>query len=448
MEFMVPVSYQALIGLLGNICFHLTFLTGTIVGSLVWTTIFRSKTLVFCMQLGCLVSFTGYMFLWISSRDFSTHWSSFCLFAVGVLFTGFSCPLLFCSAAVHLYESSPEAWRRVFGCFPWLVITISATVIQLTVLRIPWGFWISMCSSLAFVTNLLLWQISEPDMQLKQTTSSVFQSLTDCDSVGENSIKSDCDTNASEVNFITSGQVGSCYLPKIHLPTLVWLMLMHHFTGASALTYLSQLMLEFSPTLWHVDYSVAVGLPQVIGVSLACLFVSRIQSVYLLRFSSVMMTGTSFAMGCLLKQPSMIPISSHLIGCIALGLLAFAIGWGPIPWLLVNQMHSTTDRRRAVGVAFFVSSFAKLTVHVTFELLIAVMGIGNYFWMVAVICFCGVFQFQIPRFANRHAVKIPPRLTLNLKRHRMGQACQLDPEGGLHLLGRKRLSLGPRLKAI
>lgn len=69
-------------------------------------------------------------------------------------------------------------------------------------------------------------------------------------------------------------------------------------------------------------------------------------------------------------------------------------------------MHSTTDRRRAVGVAFFVSSFAKLTVHVTFELLIAVMGIGNYFWMVAVICFCGVFQFQIPRFANRHAVKV------------------------------------------
>ncbi|TPP58768.1 hypothetical protein FGIG_09666 [Fasciola gigantica] len=448
MEFMVPVSYQSPIGLRGNICFRVAFLGAAVISARVWTTTPRLKTHVFSMQLGCLFTFTGYMFLWTSSTNLSTYWSSFSLFIIGLLFIGLASPFLFCSAAIHLYESAPEAWRGTFGCLPWLMITVAATLVQITITRFPWGLWISVCSSLAFIANLFLSQISEPDRQLMQKTDlSDVQPLIESSDT-ENSTKSDSNANPSEVRFLVADQTDFCCFSQTRFQTLIWLMLMHQVTGASAVMYLAELMLEFAPKLWPVDYAVAIGLPQIIGVFLACLFANRVPSVYLLRFSSVVMTGTSFALGYLLKQPQMKPINSCLITCIAFGLLAYAIGWGPIPWLLVNQMHSTADRRWAMGTAFFVSSIALLIVHVTFELLITVLGIGNYFWIVALICLCSTLHFRMPHFTNRGSVKILPRPSLKLSLHPVGQALRVDPESRVHLLNRKRFLLGPRLKVV
>ncbi|VDP86536.1 unnamed protein product [Echinostoma caproni] len=239
-------------------------------------------------------------------------------------------------------------------------------------------------------------------------------------------------------------------------------------------------LFEYAPQRWPVGYAIAVGLPQLVGGSVACLLSNRVPSANLLQISSAVMAGAQFVLSCLFtfrkfyelthlsprsnpirpyclilcpaleQQPQLKPVSPYLIFFIALGLFAHGLGWGPIPLLLVNQMYPTDKRCWAVGIAISVTSLAQSFVFALFDVVITVMGISVYFYVASAVCLFATFQVQA-KYSTDMAYSFKdslPRPSLKLKLHQIGHPFQVDSESGARLFGGGRLLLGPRLKTV
>ncbi|MEP7381919.1 MAG: MFS transporter [Gemmatimonadota bacterium] len=83
-----------------------------------------------------------------------------------------------------------------------------------------------------------------------------------------------------------------------------------------------------------------------------------------------------------------LPPHSQAIGGLAAGSLvifvgAFAIGLGPVFWLLISEIYPLKFRGRAMGVATAATWSANLLVALTFLTLIAMAGRSVTFWLYA-----------------------------------------------------------------
>lgn len=79
------------------------------------------------------------------------------------------------------------------------------------------------------------------------------------------------------------------------------------------------------------------------------------------------------------------------MGFIAVGSLMtyvsfFAIGLGPIPWLLISEIFPLKIRGRAMGIAVFANWFCNYLVSLTFLSMLQGLGASGTFWLYTVIC--------------------------------------------------------------
>jgi len=69
----------------------------------------------------------------------------------------------------------------------------------------------------------------------------------------------------------------------------------------------------------------------------------------------------------------------------------FAIGLGPIAWLIISEIFPLRVRGRAMGVAVFFNWFSNYIVSLTFLSLISALGISLTFWVYTLICFLALW---------------------------------------------------------
>jgi len=155
--------------------------------------------------------------------------------------------------------------------------------------------------------------------------------------------------------------------------------------------------------------TVAIGAVQVFGTVIACFLMDRSGRRKLLIIGGLSMGLTAFMMGVYYQQmihanaptdgSTARPVENNL-GWLAIFSLvgysfAFAVGWGPIPMLLMSEIFPAKVRGAASAVASLVNWTLAFIVTNQFANLTAVLGSHGTFWLFGTFCVLSVgFVFR------------------------------------------------------
>jgi sugar porter (SP) family MFS transporter len=169
----------------------------------------------------------------------------------------------------------------------------------------------------------------------------------------------------------------------------VGLAIAQQLTGINTVIYYAPTILSFaglSSASVAILASVGIGVVNVVLTLLAMQLIDRIGRRPLLLVSLAGMTLSLLALGVSFALPQL----SGLVGWIAVSSLmvyvgSFAVGLGPVFWLVLSEIYPLRVRGRAMSVGTIANWGANLVVALSFLTLTQVLGKSATFWLYAVI---------------------------------------------------------------
>jgi sugar porter (SP) family MFS transporter len=198
-----------------------------------------------------------------------------------------------------------------------------------------------------------------------------------------------------------SGTVGDLFKPWVRpmLVVGVGLAAFQQVTGINVVMYYAPVILEstgFEDTA-SILATVGIGVVNVVMTVVAVLLIDRTGRRPLLLTGLV---GMTIMLG-LLGFAFFLPGFSGIVGWLAtIGLMLyvafFAIGLGPVFWLLISEIYPTQIRGTAMGAATVVNWGANLLVSLTFLGLVDAVGQASTFWLFGACCLAAlVFSYKL-----------------------------------------------------
>ncbi|XP_070309270.1 solute carrier family 2, facilitated glucose transporter member 8 isoform X3 [Odocoileus virginianus] len=158
--------------------------------------------------------------------------------------------------------------------------------------------------------------------------------------------------------------------------------------------------------------SVVVGLIQVLFTATAALIMDRAGRRLLLTLSGVVMVFSTSAFGAYFRlteggpsNSSHVDLPAHLsmeptdtnmglawlaVGSMCLFIAGFAVGWGPIPWLLMSEIFPLPVKGVATGACVLTNWFMAFLVTKEFSSLMEVLRPYGAFWLASAFSIFGV----------------------------------------------------------
>lgn len=101
------------------------------------------------------------------------------------------------------------------------------------------------------------------------------------------------------------------------------------------------------------------------------------------------------------------------LASLSIYMIAFSLGIGPIPWLILGEIFSNELKPFAAPICGFINWFIGFLITFTYGSLSATIGIGQTFWMFALMNCFGIFfiVFFVPETKG----KTLPEILLMLK---------------------------------
>ncbi|WP_121744216.1 sugar porter family MFS transporter [Natronorubrum halophilum] len=164
----------------------------------------------------------------------------------------------------------------------------------------------------------------------------------------------------------------------------VGLAVFQQVTGINTVMYYAPTILEstgFADTA-SILATVGIGAVNVAMTVVAVLLIDRTGRRPLLLTGLAGMTGMLAVLGAAFYMPGL----SGIIGWVATGSLMlyvgfFAIGLGPVFWLMISEIYPMEVRGRAMGVVTVLNWAGNLVVSLTFLRLVDVFGQSGTFWL-------------------------------------------------------------------
>jgi SP family galactose:H+ symporter-like MFS transporter len=165
----------------------------------------------------------------------------------------------------------------------------------------------------------------------------------------------------------------------------VTLAALQQFAGINTIIY-------YAPTIMQdtglsasnsIFYSVAIGVINLAMTLVSIRLVDRVGRRPLLMVSLAGMLGSLLLLGL-----SFVADLSSVITlvCILLYIVAFAIGMGPVFWVLLGEIFPPRERAEGIAAGSTVNWLANFVVSLVFLPLIGWIGTGQTFWLFAVVC--------------------------------------------------------------
>ncbi|MGA2443239.1 MAG: sugar porter family MFS transporter [Tepidisphaeraceae bacterium] len=169
----------------------------------------------------------------------------------------------------------------------------------------------------------------------------------------------------------------------------VGLAIAQQITGINTIIYYGPTIFKFagmSSSSVAILASVGVGVINVVMTVVSLQLIDRIGRRPLLLISLAGMTLSLFVLGLAFSLPQL----TSSLGVIAVVVVmtyvgSFAVGMGPIFWLLISEMYPLRIRGRAMSVATVANWGANLIVALTFLTLTQVLGKAATFWLYGAI---------------------------------------------------------------
>jgi sugar porter (SP) family MFS transporter len=190
--------------------------------------------------------------------------------------------------------------------------------------------------------------------------------------------------------------------PALRFPLIIGigLAVFQQVTGINTVIYYAPTILEFSG-LKSAGASIlattGVGVINVLFTIVGSWFVDRAGRRPLLLTS---LTGMAISLGLLAISFQLPELASSLGVAVVLILMlyvaSFAIGLGPVFWLLISEIYPLNVRSKAMSVATVANWGANLIVAVTFLSIVQALGRPGAFWLYAILTVASViFTYKL-----------------------------------------------------
>jgi MFS family permease len=200
---------------------------------------------------------------------------------------------------------------------------------------------------------------------------------------------------------------GRLLKPPLRRPLLIGVALaaIQQFCGINAVLYYAPSVMEHAglSASNSILASVLVGAVNVAATLAALPLIDRLGRRPLLFASLAGMFISLGALGLTLVAPDTFGGTGLSLVCLLLYIVAFAVGLGPVFWVLAAEIFPERARAAGAGVATAVNWFSNFLVGLIFLPLAAAVGQGPTFWMFAGVCALGlvvVYRF-VPETKGR-----------------------------------------------
>jgi MFS family permease len=185
---------------------------------------------------------------------------------------------------------------------------------------------------------------------------------------------------------------GALTSSRLHAAMVVGLTLaaLQQFAGINTVIY-------YAPTIMQdtglsatnaILYSVFIGLIN-FGMTVVSLrLIDRVGRRPLLLVSLLGMFGSLLVLGLAFVADWS---SVIILLFILLYIVAFAVGMGPVFWVLLGEIFPTQNRAKGVSAGSTVNWTANFAVSLAFLPLLSAIGTGQTFWLFAVVCAFGIW---------------------------------------------------------
>uniref|UniRef100_A0A8D1E712 Solute carrier family 2, facilitated glucose transporter member 8 n=2 Tax=Sus scrofa TaxID=9823 RepID=A0A8D1E712_PIG len=202
--------------------------------------------------------------------------------------------------------------------------------------------------------------------------------------------------------------------PGVYKPFVIGvsLMIFQQLSGINAVMFYAETIFEEAKFKESSLASVIVGVIQVLFTAVAALVMDRAGRRVLLTLSGVVMVFSTSAFGTyfkltqdgpsnsshvhLLAPISMEPADASVglawlaVGSVCLFIAGFALGWGPIPWLLMSEIFPLHVKGVATGVCVLTNWLMAFLVTKEFSSLMEVLRPYGAFWLASAFCIFSV----------------------------------------------------------
>ena len=201
-----------------------------------------------------------------------------------------------------------------------------------------------------------------------------------------------------EVLQLEQGTMRELFSDHYRLPMLIALVLTvgAQFSGINSIMYYSTEIFRNATGNANAAFSASVwiGLVNFIATFAAILFVDRAGRKPLLLIGNFIQVIGLVSVGIIFYLN---PHSKALLGFVMLYIGAFAIGMGPLPWIVCSEIFPAKHRGRAMSISACLVWIACVIVAQAFPIMVKYVGAAATFWIFAG-CSAATFAFVWLRF--------------------------------------------------
>lgn len=180
--------------------------------------------------------------------------------------------------------------------------------------------------------------------------------------------------------------------PRVRPALVVALTLavVQQFAGINTIIY-------YAPTIMResglsasnaIFYSVFIGIINLAMTVVSIRLVDRVgrRPLLLVSLAGMLVTLTLLGLSFVADLDSLITLT-----CMLLYIVAFAIGMGPVFWVLLGEVFPARERAEGAAVGSTTNWLANFAISLAFLPLVNAIGQGETFWLFAVVCAVGVW---------------------------------------------------------
>ncbi|XP_063084021.1 solute carrier family 2, facilitated glucose transporter member 8 isoform X2 [Cavia porcellus] len=302
----------------------------------------------------------------------------------GRLLTGLACGVSSLVAPVYISEIAYPAIRGLLGAFVQLMVVTGILFAYLAGWVLEWHWLAVLGCGPPTLMLLLMWCMPEtPRFLLSQHKLLEARSAM-------------CFLWGSEADW-EEPPIGAEY---------------QQLSGINAIMFYTETIFEEAKFKNSNLASVIVGAIQVLFTGIAALIMDRAGRRLLLILSGMVMVFSTSAFGTYFKltqsgsgNSSHVNLSASVsaepmdagvglawlaVGSVCLFIAGFALGWGPIPWLLMSEIFPLHIKGMATGVCVLTNWLMAFLVTKEFSTLMEALRPCGTFWLASGFCICSV----------------------------------------------------------
>ncbi|XP_071339989.1 solute carrier family 2, facilitated glucose transporter member 8 [Trachinotus anak] len=325
---------------------------------------------------------------------------------IGRVLTGLASGVTSLVVPLYISEMAHEQVRGTLGSCVQLMVVLGIMGVYLAGLFLDWR-WLAICSSIppTLLMVCMCFMPETPRFLLSQgkrrEAEEALRFLRGPDAPVEwecARIEDACDEQGS------SFQMSDLKDPGVYKPLMIGIMLMifQQMTGINAIMFYAENIFEQAHFKESDLASVIVGLIQVVFTAVAAVIMDKAGRKILLIISGVAMAISTTAFGVyfylMSKLHSSTPPSEEpntdlawlALASMAVFISGFALGWGPIPWLVMSEVFPLKVRGFASAVCVLTNWSMAFLVTKTFQDMMNVLTSAGTFWLFACMCILNV----------------------------------------------------------